>query len=249
MKSVIIIPARYSSTRLPGKPLMDIGGQPMIIRVCQAVEKSAFDHLCVATDDRRIEAAVTQAGYAAVMTSPEHVSGTDRLQEAATALKLDDEDIVVNLQGDEPLMPVENLVQVRDLLQSDVSAEVATLFVREPLSCFENSNMVKLVTDVRHRVLYFSRAGIPFDRDSSQPITETFKRHVGIYAYRKSALDRFVQYPEGNLERLEKLEQLRFMENGHVIVAKEAARPIPAGVDTEDDLHMVRKLFIQEPKQ
>ena len=245
MKSVVIIPARFSSTRLPGKPLMDIAGEPMIVRVCQAVASSGFDHLCVATDDERIEKAVNSAGFQAVMTSSAHVSGTDRLQEAASIKGLEADDIVVNLQGDEPLMPVKNLIQVRDLLKANASAAVATLFVQESLAEIDNANAVKLVTDRFGQVLYFSRAGIPFDRDRSQTTDDTFKRHVGIYAYRKSALDQFVQYAEGALEKLEKLEQLRFMENGQSIVAQEALEGIPPGVDTQEDLERVRLRFAQ----
>ncbi|EAR09765.1 3-deoxy-manno-octulosonate cytidylyltransferase [Reinekea blandensis MED297] len=217
----------------------------MIVRVCQAVASSGFDSLCVATDDERIESAVNLAGFQAVMTSSEHVSGTDRLQEAATIMALDAEDIVVNLQGDEPLMPVKNLVQVRDLLKTNVSAAVATLYVQESLADMNNANAVKLVTDRFGQVLYFSRAGIPFDRDQTRTSEDSFKRHVGIYAYRKSALDQFVQYAEGTLEKLEKLEQLRFMENGQSIVAQEAHEIIPAGVDTQEDLERVRQWFEQ----
>lgn len=245
MKKIVIIPARYSSSRLPGKPLLDIEGEPMVVRVCQSIPAGDFDQVVVATDDERIEQAVTQAGFAVVMTSAEHVSGTDRLQEAAEKLGLDEEDIVINLQGDEPLMPADNLKQVANLLGASPQAQVATLYVNESVSELSNPNAVKLVEALNHQVLYFSRAGIPFDRDNGRQSNATIKRHVGVYAYRKSALDRFVSYPEGQLEHLEKLEQLRFMENGDIIVAEQAQLPIPPGVDTAEDLEKVRLVFAQ----
>lgn len=244
MKKVVIIPARYSSSRLPGKPLQDIHGKAMILRVCDAVDTSCFDQVVVATDDQRIFDAVAQAGQQVVMTRAGHVSGTDRLQEAATALQLESDDIVINLQGDEPLMPNSNLLQVARLLEQNPHAAVATLYEAVSASeALDNPNIVKLVTALTDQVLYFSRAGIPFDRDGVSSATDTIKRHVGIYAYRKSALDQFVSYPESQLEHLEKLEQLRFMENGHAIVAQLAELPIPIGVDTPEDLEAVRKIF------
>lgn len=244
MKKVIIIPARYSSSRLPGKPLKDIEGQPMVVRVCEAVKELPFDQMVVATDDQRIVTAVEAAGYQAVMTRTDHVSGTDRLQEAAEKLGLAPEDIIVNLQGDEPLMPPENLQQVADLLENSTQASVATLFVLESAAeTIDNPNIVKLVQGNQASVLYFSRAAIPFDRDAVRDSAAQIKRHVGIYAYKKQALDEFITYPEGQLEALEKLEQLRFMENGHTIVAEKAQLDIPIGVDTEEDLQAVRELY------
>lgn len=243
MKKVVIIPARYGSSRLPGKPLADIAGKPMIIRVCEAVESAPFDDIVVATDDERILSVVSKAGYKVVLTKADHPSGTDRLQEAAEKLGLVSEDIVINLQGDEPLMPTQNLEQVAELLQKNPDASVATLFEHEPVSEISNANMVKLVQRTDQEVLYFSRATIPFDRDNVLTSEATFKRHVGLYAYKKHALDQFVKYPEGELEQLEKLEQLRFMENGHKIVAAKSQLKIPAGVDTEEDLEKVRQVF------
>lgn len=244
MKKVVIIPARFSSSRLPGKPLSNIEGKPMIIRVCESVDAQAFDAVVVATDDARIFDAVQQAGFRVVMTRSDHVSGTDRLQEAAELLALCAEDIVINLQGDEPLMPSNNLIQVAELLETQASASVATLYEEVTVDVgLENPNMVKLVQAVDGRVLYFSRAGIPFDRDQQRIGTDSLKRHVGIYAYRKAALDQFIRYGEGQLEYLEKLEQLRFMENGCQIYAAKARSPIPVGVDTAEDLELVRKIF------
>ncbi|TXR53529.1 3-deoxy-manno-octulosonate cytidylyltransferase [Reinekea thalattae] len=246
MKKVVIIPARYNSTRLPGKPLQDIAGKPMVVRVCEAVDASQFTEVVVATDDERITQAVEAAGYRVVMTQADHLSGTDRLQEAASKLGLLDDDIVINLQGDEPLMPSENLQQVASLLEQSPDASVATLYEEVSVEEADNPNIVKLVQGQDNRVLYFSRASIPFDRDNTRQQTDSLKRHVGVYAYRKKALDQFTNYAEGQLEALEKLEQLRFMENGHFINADKAQRPIPVGVDTPEDLATVRALFEEQ---
>ena len=244
MKKIIVIPARFASTRLPGKPLKDIQGKPMVVRVVEAAMRADVDDVVVATDDEKIKNAVEGAGFKVVMTKTTHVSGTDRLQEAAAKLGLANEDIVINLQGDEPLMPADNLEQVSELLLNHPDAAVATLFEEEVRSESVNDpNKVKLVQGQGSNVLYFSRAPIPFNRDSVSESTATIKRHVGIYAYRKSALDEFVTYKEGQLESLEKLEQLRFMENGASIVAEKAVRPIPAGVDTQEDLEQVIAIF------
>ena len=245
MAKVIMIPARFGSSRLPGKPLLDIAGQPMVVRVAEVASNAGFDRVVVATDDQRILDAVEQAGYDAVMTRANHPSGTDRLQEAAEQLSLSAQDIVVNLQGDEPLMPLGNLRQVAQLLEDHLEADVATLY--EPITSLEqrnNPNAVKLVQRLDGQVLYFSRAAVPHDRDSIESEdSRVWKRHIGLYAYRKSALDAFVAWPESQLERLEKLEQLRFMEQGGVIVAGEAAQSVPAGVDTQADLDTVRHWY------
>lgn len=248
MTTVIMIPARYGSSRLPGKPLLDISGQPMILRVVDVARGVGLEQVVVATDDQRIRDVVVQAGHDVVMTSPDHVSGTDRLQEAASQLNLAPDDIVINLQGDEPLMPAKNILQVALLLEAHPEAAVATLY--EPITDIEmvlNPNAVKLVQDDSGRVLYFSRAPIPLDRDGAhQNNPQLWKRHIGLYAYRKSALDAFVGWPEGSLEHIEHLEQLRFMQHGRIIVADAAAQPVPAGVDTEADLAAVRRSFQQE---
>lgn len=245
MKKVVIIPARFQSTRLPGKPLKDIFGKPMIVRVCESVDKKQFDQVCVATDDERILKAVKDSGFHAVMTSDQHVSGTDRLFEASQTLNLAPEDIVINLQGDEPLMPTSNLTQVADLLMAHPQASVSTVYEPMARDQITNPNAVKMVADVNQRVLYFSRAAIPFDRDGTETASAdvSVKRHVGLYAYRQSALAAFNDYPESALERLEKLEQLRFMENGYVIVADVAYESVPAGVDTLEDLESVRLVY------
>ena len=247
MKKAVIIPARYSSSRLPGKPLKDILGKPMIIRVCEAVDPKSADIIAVATDDVRIANVVEEHGYKAIMTRDDHICGTDRLHEAANKLKLNAEDIIINLQGDEPLMPNENLKQVSDLLEQNSDMAVSTLYEDISLTDgLDNPNAVKLVQALNDQVLYFSRANIPFDRDNLRTPSELLKRHVGVYAYRKSALDAFVTYPESSLEALEKLEQLRFLENGHKIIAQKASVTIPIGVDTEEDLHNVIQLFKEQ---
>lgn len=248
MTTTIMIPARYSASRLPGKPLLDISGQPMVVRVAMAVQACGIEQIVIATDDERIQEAVSRAGFSAVMTRADHRSGTDRLQEAAEHMRLQPADIIINVQGDEPLMPVDNVLQVARLLEHNPRAQVATLY--EPvtdLTTVANPNAVKLVQREDGEVMYFSRAGIPFDRDNAgAPPATVWKRHIGLYAYRKRALDAFTGWPEGPLEQLEKLEQLRFMEHGAVIVAAPAAQPVPAGVDTPDDLEAVRALFSKE---
>lgn len=244
MKKAVIIPARFSSSRLPGKPLKDILGKPMIVRVCESVQVEHVDIVAVATDDQRIADVVIAHGFQAIMTRADHICGTDRLHEAANILGLAPDDIVINLQGDEPLMPNENLMQVSDLLENNPSMAVSTLY--EEISVgqgLDNPNMVKLVQSYSDEVLYFSRANIPFDRDNQRTRLDKLKRHVGIYAYRKSALDAFVTYPESTLESLEKLEQLRFLENGHKIIAQKAHVTIPTGVDTQEDLDNVISIF------
>lgn len=245
MANVIMIPARYGSSRLPGKPLLDIAGRPMVVRVADAAARAGFDRTVVATDDPRIQAVVEAAGYPVVLTRGDHPSGTDRLQEASDLIGLAPEDIVVNLQGDEPLMPLANLIQVARLLEDHLEADVATLY--EPLAEAaqrDNPNAVKLVQRLDGQVLYFSRAGIPYDRDDQTAGDPAlWKRHIGLYAYRKSALDAFVTWPESQLERLERLEQLRFMEHGGVIVAARAEATVPAGVDTPADLEQVRQWY------
>lgn len=245
MQKVIIIPARFSSTRLPGKPMLDIAGKPMIVRVCEAASAAPVDQIVVATDDARIQAIVREHGFEAIMTRADHVSGTDRLQEAAQILGLAADDLIINLQGDEPLMPADNLNQVAQLLVRHPEASVATLYELIAVELGrDNPNMVKLVQAENDAVLYFSRSAIPFDRDGLAGPEHFLKRHVGLYAYRKSALDLFVTYGEGQLERFEKLEQLRFMEHGHRIVAQKSLLPIPIGVDTAEDLEQVKLAFL-----
>jgi 3-deoxy-manno-octulosonate cytidylyltransferase (CMP-KDO synthetase) len=243
----IIIPARYASTRLPGKPLLDIAGQSMIARVVECARASGAQRVVVATDDKRIRDAVTAFGAEVVMTRADHLSGTDRLAEAITLLNLDDDEIVVNLQGDEPLMPPILIREVADLLAMRPAAVMATachaISQRED---FLNPNAVKVVTDREGHALYFSRAPIPWPRDimsgaSTAPI-KAF-RHIGLYAYRAGFVARYAAWPACPLEISESLEQLRVLWHGEKIAVVEAEEAPASGVDTPEDLERVRKLF------
>lgn len=239
----VVIPARFRSVRLPGKPLADIHGAPMIVRVAERASQSGAAQVIVATDDERILRAVTEAGYAGMMTRPDHVSGSDRVMEVAAACGWPDPTIVVNVQGDEPLIPPAVIRQVADCLRTDSQTPAATLC--EPLTDPEavaNPNVVKVVRDNLGRALYFSRAPIPHDRDSAiDPDPRVWLRHVGIYGYRLAALRSFVALAPGTLEQRESLEQLRLLENGIRLQVALACEPVPGGVDTAADLERVRR--------
>lgn len=244
----IVIPARFSSSRLPGKPLADIAGKPMVVRVLERCLESRAASVHVATDDARIARAVEAAGGHALMTRAEHASGTDRLQEVAQQLGLQDTDIIVNVQGDEPLIPAAVIEQVASNLMTRSDFAMATLC--EPITQMEdvwNSNIVKVVSDVTGRALYFSRAPIPLQRDGMLKVGEvaagSWWRHIGIYAYRVGLLNEFVTWPRGDLERLESLEQLRVMEKGCAIHVAPAVMAVPGGVDTPEDLVRIRGCF------
>lgn len=250
MSFSVIIPARYASTRLPGKPLLDIAGKPMLQRVYERAALSDAGRVIIATDDERIETAARDFGAEVVMTSSEHESGTDRLQEVVSRLGFGDGEIVVNVQGDEPLIPPAVINQVAANLAASPEAGIATLV--EPIIDIEtvfNPNAVKVTIDKLGRALYFSRAPMPWSRDSfggdkpELPQGANYYRHIGIYAYRVSLLHQFVSWPVAELERTERLEQLRAMENGVAIMAQRALQPIPAGVDTQADLDAVRALL------
>lgn len=254
----VVIPARYASTRLPGKPLVDIAGQTMIERVWRQAGASGARRVVVATDDQRIVNAVSAFGGESVLTRPDHESGTDRLQEVAAQLVLADDALIVNVQGDEPLIPPAVIDQVaRNLAAS--GAGVATL--SEPIVTakqFFDPNLVKVVTGSDGTALYFSRAPIPWVRDHFQSdqlqqslsedreqnsLPEGFspQRHIGIYGYRVGELNRFVTWPPAPLEQLERLEQLRFMWHGVAIHVEPACEPVPGGVDTPEDLERLRR--------
>ena len=244
MQFIVVIPARYASCRLPGKPLRDIKGKTMIQRVWQQACKSSAARVVIATDDQRIEEAATAFGAEVCMTRDDHISGTDRLQEVAQTLGLADDQIIVNVQGDEPLIPPEVIDQVATNLAKSSTAGVATLC--EPLSSvvdFVNPNTVKVVSDITGNTLYFSRAPIPFPRDKSlgsdNSLPEDARRHIGIYAYKVASINRFVDWDMAPLEQLESLEQLRFLHNNVAIHVADACAPVPGGVDTEDDLNNV----------
>lgn len=246
----VIIPARYASTRLPAKPLLDIGGKPMLQHVYERAQLSGAASVTVATDDPRIETAVTAFGGAVCMTAAHHQSGTERLAEAATQLGLKGEDVVVNLQGDEPLMPPRLLTQVAQILDGDHGADMSTLCTRIHTSAeLFDPHVVKVVMDRQGNALYFSRAVIPWDRDAFAVTTEDLPekaihfRHLGIYAYRVSFLEEYVTKSPCELERMESLEQLRVLWHGgriHVAEAEEVPGP---GVDTLEDLNRVRALL------
>jgi 3-deoxy-manno-octulosonate cytidylyltransferase (CMP-KDO synthetase) len=246
----VVIPARYASTRLPGKPLADIAGLPMIVRVAAAARRSNAAGVWVATDDERVAAAVRHHGFDAVMTSTDHVSGTDRIAEVADRLQWDDGDIVVNVQGDEPLIDPVLIEAVAAALRGDPDAAMAT--AAHPMTSaadFFNPNVVKVVCDVGGRAMYFSRAPIPWGRDhfahnrDSLPAALPAQRHIGLYAYRVSFLRRFRQLAACPLERVEALEQLRVLWHGYPIRVVSIDHPPAAGVDTPEDLERVRRLF------
>ncbi len=247
MSFVVIIPARYASTRLPGKPLVDIHGQPMVVHVLRQAQASGADRVIVATDHPDVAAAVTAAGGEVCMTREDHQSGTERLAEVIESCQFADDDIIVNVQGDEPLIPPVIIRQVADNLAAATSG-MATLAV--PLTEAEeafNPNAVKVVTDHQGYALYFSRATIPWDREryahSRQQVGEGLLRHIGIYAYRAGFIRRYVNWQPCALEQIELLEQLRVLWYGekiHVEVARETPQ---VGVDTEADLQRVRAIL------
>lgn len=264
-KTHIVIPARFKSTRLLGKPLLKIHGKPMILWVAEKAKAAHFaDDMCIATDDENIAKVCRDAGYEVVMTRDDHASGTDRLAEVAAIKGWADHDIVINMQGDEPLVPPLLLEQVKNLLVQDSGSIMATLY--EPIEdyhTFMRPSVVKVVShnhDNKQRALYFSRAPIPCDRDvalsltadsdlnklSQLPPPKNAYRHLGLYAYRVSLLQQFVHWPQTPLEMLESLEQLRILENGGNIAIAAAALHLPAGVDTQEDLDRLNAMSLSE---
>ncbi len=241
---VAIIPARYHSNRFEGKPLAEICGKPMIQRVYErASSVSLLSRVAVATDDDRIADCVRSFGGEAVMTRRDHNSGTDRLAEAVEIMGVAEEDVVVNIQGDQPLFPPEVVEQVAGPLLEDLSLPMATLIykiVREEE--IDDPNHVKTVFDIHGRALYFSRATIPFQRDSMEVRPPSYYKHLGFYAYRKGFLLTFVGLLEGEWERLEKLEQLRALEYGYEIKVVETKYD-SVEVDTPKDIRQVEKLM------
>lgn len=244
----IVIPARFASSRLPGKPLLQIHGRPMILRVVdQAKKVQGFDDLCVATDDPRIADVCRAEGVDVVMTNPNHPSGTDRLSEVARIKGWASDDIIVNVQGDEPLVPALLVRQVADLLIQREDCSMSTLC--EPIHSleeFQRDSIVKVVMSKLNQALYFSRSPIPYDRDGAK-VTEPklhsqAYRHLGLYAYRVQLLQEYVQWDMGVLEQLESLEQLRVLENGHRIAIAVAQVNLPPGVDTQADLDRLNTL-------
>lgn len=250
MDFVVVIPARYASTRLPGKPLQDIAGKPMIRHVWEQARKSAASRVVVATDDARIVEACQAFGAEVLLTAASHNSGTDRLAEVATLLGLADDAIVVNVQGDEPLIPPAIIDQVAVNLAAHPEAGIATLAepIQEAAQLF-NPNVVKVVSDASGLALTFSRAPLPWARDAFAatrdvlPAGVPFRRHIGIYAYRAGFLHDFVAWGPCWLEDGECLEQLRALWHGVRIHVADALEAPPAGVDTVEDLQRVRQLL------
>lgn len=244
MEFVVIIPARYASTRLPGKPLADICGKPMVQHVYEKVCLSGASKVVIATDHQKVFDEVSRFTRDVVMTREDHQSGTERLAEVVDSLKLNSDTIVVNVQGDEPLLAPENVSQVASLL-NDSRAPMATLSVAiEEQDEVFNPNAVKVVSDINKNALYFSRASIPFDRNAmmtkgSELHLAPFQRHVGIYAYRAGFIKQYIELSTSPLEVLESLEQLRVLYHGFNIKIEQANVTPHAGVDTPEDLEKV----------
>ncbi len=244
---IVVIPARRAATRLPDKPLLDIAGRPLVVRVADQAAQSSAERVVVATDDEAIAAACRAHGYEALMTRADHASGTDRLSEVALRLGLPDEELVVNVQGDEPLLPPELIDQCAATLSAHRGCAIATachhIANRGDLL---NPNVVKVVTDINGRALYFSRAPIPWQRDSTEDPSAALtaaRRHIGIYAYRAHFLKHYASLSPAPMEKLEKLEQLRALWHGYEIAVFETPDAPVAGVDTPEDLERVRALF------
>ncbi len=229
MKTIAVIPARLASTRLPRKMLREIGGKPLIGVVYEAVRASPLlADVIVATDSEEIQGVCREHGWKVQMTSPAHRSGTERVHEISSR---ETADVYINVQGDEPMVRAEQIATLLRVMENP-SARVGTVMTPCAEVDIPNPNAVKVVTDFNGRALYFSRATIPFDRDGARP---HYFKHLGLYAYRKPALDKFVSLPESSLEKSERLEQLRFLENGIAIYVGETPYD-SVGVDTEEDL-------------
>ena len=241
MKTIIVIPARYKSSRFPGKPLVKILGKPMIQWTCEKAAASKADIVIVATDDLRIKEAVESFGFQAVMTSKSHQSGTDRIAEAIQNI---DADLIINLQGDEPILPSQVIDQLIDTMQVNTSLEMATVAVPGSIDSeeYQDPNTVKVVRDNQGKALYFSRSPLPYFRNKPENAKCLF--HWGIYAYRRSFLEQYIKWPQSELEKIESLEQLRALENGasiQVTIAHEKA----LGVDVPEDIAKVEEFLKQ----
>jgi len=249
----VVVPARLASTRLPGKSLADIAGKPMVVRVAERANASGAARVLVATDDAAIAAACAAHGVEAVLTSAGHPSGTDRLAEVAGRLGLADDAIVVNVQGDEPLIDPALVAECAATLTAAPDCAIATAChaIDDPAEVF-NPNVVKVVRDAAGRALYFSRAPIPWDRahyaERRVPEPISALRHIGLYAYRAGFLKTYPTLPAAPIEGLEALEQLRALWHGVRIAVFEVAGALPAGVDTPEDLERVRRWFADEAR-
>jgi len=251
MRFIVVIPARMASTRLPRKMLLDIAGKPLIQHVYQRCCESAAARIIIATDHQEIATCAVGFGAEVCMTSETHRSGTERICEVLEKFAIPDSEIVVNVQGDEPLLDAGNINQVAALLADNPAFQVGTLYsyLHQREDIFD-PNIVKVVTDQHHRALYFSRAPIPWDREQfgradGHSNAALFKKHVGIYAYRAAFIKQYVQLAAAPLEQLEVLEQLRVMEHGYSIGVAEVVAEPGIGVDSEKDLQKVRAIFNQ----
>lgn len=247
---IAVIPARYASTRLPAKPLADIAGKPMVVRVAERAAQSGASAVWVAADDERIITAVKEHGYRALLTGTHHASGTDRLAEVMDMLSLDNDTIVVNVQGDEPLIdPVLIHAVARELRLHPEAVMATACHAIHDYATLTNPNVVKLVMDAEGYALYFSRAPIPWPRDAfaagqSLPDGLPVFRHIGLYAYRAGFLRQYAGLTPAPIERFESLEQLRVLWHGHKISVAVSELPAQPGVDTAEDLAMVRQLWV-----
>lgn len=245
----VVIPARYGSTRLAGKPLLNIAGKPMIAHVCERASEANADEIVVATDDKRILDTVSALGFTAVLTRENHESGTERIAEVAEKLGWSDDTIIVNLQGDEPLLPAEYIRQVAHALANQHQAGIATLAAKiNDADEIFNPNAVKIVLDKNGYALYFSRAPIPWNRETFAttkdiPIHLPYLRHIGMYAYTAGFLKTYCAWESSPLEQIESLEQLRILWHGEKILVQRVEKTPPAGVDTIEDLHRVEAVL------
>jgi 3-deoxy-manno-octulosonate cytidylyltransferase (CMP-KDO synthetase) len=241
---LVVIPARLGSTRLPRKPLADIGGKPMVIRVAERAQQSLAQSVVVATDSPEIQAACDEHRIECLLTSADHPTGTDRIAEVAQLLKLPPDTLVVNVQGDEPLIPPELINQVAQTLADHSACAISTIAVPiEDDAEITNPNVVKVVLNRSGEAMYFSRAAIPFIRDPDTAGKITHLRHLGIYAYRADFLQAYTRLDPAPPEQAEALEQLRALWNGYRIAVHTATEAPPAGVDTPEDLERVRKVL------
>lgn len=240
----VVIPARYASTRLPGKPLLDIAGKPMVVRVAEQAVKSGASEIVIATDFEKIMQAAAEHNTKAVMTRIDHASGTDRIAEVAQILNWADDEIVVNVQGDEPLIDPELIKEVAQHLANTKEAVMATAcHAIHDEAALLNPNIVKVVMDANGNALYFSRAPIPYPRDEAHKQHIQAHRHIGIYAYRVGFLKQYAQLAVTELEKTESLEQLRVLYHGYKIGVTVTKNAPASGVDTQEDLDYVRSVF------
>ena len=240
----VVIPARYASARLPGKPLLDIAGKPMVVRVAEQAAKTSASEIVIATDFEKIVSVAKQHGFNAVMTRLNHASGTDRIAEVAEKLDWADDDIVVNVQGDEPLIEPDLINEVAAHLANSKDAVMATAcHAIHGEASFLNPNIVKVVMDVNGNALYFSRAPIPYPRDDIYKQNIQAFHHIGIYAYHVGFLKQYAQLAVTELEKIESLEQLRVLHHGYKIGVTITQNAPASGVDTQEDLDYVRSVF------